>query len=65
MEDVDNFFKEKIVWKKDEVVAPTEKKYDIAGDKTQEAMNEMNKKDNDINFMRKDILHKQNESISK
>lgn len=65
MEDVDNFFKERVVWKKDDVVAPTEKKYDIEGDNTQKAINEMNKKENDINFMRKDILHKENEITSK
>ena len=67
-EDVENFFKEKIQWKAEETIAPTQKKQNKEEQnslKNQKAIKELNKKDNDINFLRGDILHQQNETITK
>lgn len=68
MEDVNNFYKDRIEWKEDEVIVPTKKLVDQSPtnvDRNKKAMSELNKKESDINFLRGDILHSENEKVSK
>ena len=53
LEDVGNFQKEKLEWEEDEFIAPTQK-IDNAHNELQnkEAIEELTKKENDINFLR-------------
>jgi hypothetical protein len=68
LEDVGNFYKEKIEWKQEEIIAPTLRPRNsqlFNSDRNQKAMKELSKKDNEINFLRGDILHNENERTSK
>ena len=62
LEDVTNFEKEKIEWKEEEFIDPTKKaNKKLESEKDIKALNELNKKESEINFLRGDILHHQNE----
>lgn len=59
------FQKDKITWNRSEVIAP-DMRVDGPQEKTKlAAINELTRKDSEINFCRGDILHHENELASK